>query len=220
MTVDAVDEQRFREFVAARSPALMRLGFLLTGGDQHAAEDLVQNALAKLAARWRRVETPEAYARQIMYRQQIGWWRTSVRRGEVMQASPPELADRDAHHQSELRMVLRSALARLTARQRAVLVLRYFEDLPEKEIAQVLGCSVGGSSHPGSHFFDRSFSILLALSAWQGPRSSIPTTPCRRRWSCSGSAATRRPRWPISWSAWASRGRASTRPSAASASST
>ncbi|MEV0163043.1 RNA polymerase sigma-70 factor (sigma-E family) [Nonomuraea fuscirosea] len=141
--MDAADEQRFREFVAARSPALIRLGFLLTGGDQHAAEDLVQTALAKLVTRWRRVETPEAYVRQIMYRQQVSWWRTSARRGEVVRASPPETAARDPHHQSELRLVLRSALARLTARQRAVLVLRYFEDLPEQEVAQVMGCSVG-----------------------------------------------------------------------------
>jgi RNA polymerase sigma-70 factor (sigma-E family) len=143
VTVDAADEQRFREFVAARSPALMRLGFLLTGGDQHAAEDLVQSALAKLAAKWRRVEAPEAYAKQIMYRQQISRWRASGRRGEVIQAIPPEAADRDLNHQSELRMVLRSALAKLTARQRAVLVLRYFEDLSEQEIALALGCSVG-----------------------------------------------------------------------------
>ncbi|MFI7633775.1 SigE family RNA polymerase sigma factor [Nonomuraea sp. NPDC049400] len=141
--MDAADEQRFREFVSARSPALMRLGFLLTGGDQHAAEDLVQSALAKLASRWRQVETPEAYAKQIMYRQQISWWRASRRRGEVVQATPPEPADRDLNHQSELRMVLRTALARLTARQRAVLVLRYFEDLPEQEVARTLGCSVG-----------------------------------------------------------------------------
>ncbi|KAB8196675.1 SigE family RNA polymerase sigma factor [Nonomuraea phyllanthi] len=141
--MDAVDEQRFREFVSARSPALMRLGFLLTGGDQHAAEDLVQTALAKLATRWRRVEAPEAYARQIMYRQQVSWWRASVRRGEVVQAAPPDRAGRDPHHQRELRMVLRTALARLTARQRAVLVLRYFEDLPEQEVARVMGCSVG-----------------------------------------------------------------------------
>ncbi|MEV4010572.1 SigE family RNA polymerase sigma factor [Nonomuraea angiospora] len=143
MIVDVADEQRFREFVSARSPALMRLGFLLTGGDQHAAEDLVQTALAKLAGRWRRVDAPEAYAKQIMYRQQISWWRASRRRGEVVQAAPPELADRDLNHQSELRMVLRSALARLTARQRTVLVLRYFEDLPEREVARALGCSVG-----------------------------------------------------------------------------
>ncbi|TMR08346.1 hypothetical protein ETD86_48210 [Nonomuraea turkmeniaca] len=88
--MDAADEQRFREFVAARSPALMRLGFLLTGGDQHAAEDLVQSTLAKLAAKWRRVDAPEAYARQIMYRQQVSWWRASGRRGEVVQPNLPE----------------------------------------------------------------------------------------------------------------------------------
>ncbi|MFG1617209.1 SigE family RNA polymerase sigma factor [Nonomuraea wenchangensis] len=141
--VDAADEQRFREFVAARSPALMRLGFLLAGGDQHAAEDLVQSALAKLAAKWRRVAAPEAYVRQTMYRQQVSWWRTSARRGEVIRADLPETAGRDLNHQSELRMVLRAALARLTARQRAVVVLRYFEDLPEREVARTLGCSVG-----------------------------------------------------------------------------
>jgi RNA polymerase sigma-70 factor (sigma-E family) len=141
--VDAVDEQRFREFVSARSPALMRLGFLLTGGDQHTAEDLVQTALGKLAYRWRKVDAPEAYARQIMYRQQISWWRVARRRGEVTQAAPPDVAGRDLNHQSELRLVLRSALARLTPRQRTVLVLRYFEDLPEQDVARALGCSVG-----------------------------------------------------------------------------
>jgi RNA polymerase sigma-70 factor (sigma-E family) len=143
VTVDAADEPLFREFVADRSPALMRLGFLLTGGDQHAAEDLVQTALAKLAGRWRQVAAPEAYVRQIMYRQQVSWLRARVRRPEVVQPILPERAARDAHHQSELRLMLRSALARLTARQRAVLVLRYFEDLPEQEVARVLGCSVG-----------------------------------------------------------------------------
>lgn len=141
--MDPADERGFREFVSARSAALMRLGFLLTGGDHHAAEDLVQTALAKLAARWRRVEAPEAYAKQIMYRQQVSWWRVTGRRGEVAQATPPDGPGQDRTHQSELRMVLRGALARLTPRQRAVLVLRYFEDLPEREVARQLGCSVG-----------------------------------------------------------------------------
>ncbi|MEU6711169.1 SigE family RNA polymerase sigma factor [Nonomuraea sp. NPDC046802] len=141
--MDAADEQRFREFVTDRSPALMRLGFLLTGGDQHAAEDLVQTALAKLVTKWRTVDAPEAYAKQIMYRQQISWWRAGRRRVEMVRTQAPEPEARDRHHQSELRMVLRAALSRLTARQRAVLVLRYFEDLPEREVAHVLGCSVG-----------------------------------------------------------------------------
>ncbi|MFC4011928.1 SigE family RNA polymerase sigma factor [Nonomuraea purpurea] len=141
--MDAAEEQRFREFVTDRSPALMRLGFLLTGGDQHAAEDLVQTALAKLVTKWRTVDAPEAYAKQIMYRQQISWWRAGRRRVELVRTQAPEPEERDRHHQSELRLVLRAALSRLTARQRTVLVLRYFEDLPEREVAQVLGCSVG-----------------------------------------------------------------------------
>ncbi|MFI6500432.1 SigE family RNA polymerase sigma factor [Nonomuraea typhae] len=138
-----MDEPAFREFVAARSPALMRLAFLLTGGDQHEAEDLVQAALAKLAGKWRRVQAPEAYVRQVMYRQQVSRWRAAGRRPEVVRAAVPDRADVDATHRSELRMVLRGALARLTPRQRTVLVLRYFEDLPDHEVAKVLGCSVG-----------------------------------------------------------------------------
>ncbi|MEV4893678.1 SigE family RNA polymerase sigma factor [Nonomuraea sp. NPDC055795] len=138
-----MDEPAFREFVAARSPALMRLAFLLTGGDQHAAEDLVQIALSKLAGKWRRVSTPEAYIRQVMYRQQVSWWRAAGRRPEVVRPAVPDQAEADSTHQSELRMVLRGALARLTPRQRTVLVLRYFEDLPDHEVAKVLGCSVG-----------------------------------------------------------------------------
>jgi DNA-directed RNA polymerase specialized sigma24 family protein len=84
--VDAAEERRFREFVSARSPALMRLAYLLTGGDQHAAEDLLQTALARTVTRWRSVEAPEAYVRQAMYRQQVSWWR---RRRETVVAEPP-----------------------------------------------------------------------------------------------------------------------------------
>ncbi|MFI6484190.1 SigE family RNA polymerase sigma factor [Nonomuraea sp. NPDC050663] len=141
--MDAADERGFREFVSARSPALMRLGYLLAGGDQHAAEDLVQAALAKLAVKWKRVDAPEAYVKQVMYRQQISWWRTASRRPEVIQARLPESPGLDRTHQSELRMVLREALAKLTPRQRTVLVLRYFEDLPDTEVAKELGVSVG-----------------------------------------------------------------------------
>ncbi|WP_344915259.1 SigE family RNA polymerase sigma factor [Streptosporangium oxazolinicum] len=138
--MDAAEERRFREFVSARSPALMRLAFLLTGGDQHAAEDLLQTALARTVAGWSRVETPEAYVRQVMYRQQVSWWR---RRRETVVAEPPEGTVADGTPGADLRIVMRRALARLTPRQRAVLVLRYYEDLPEAEVAGILGCSVG-----------------------------------------------------------------------------
>ncbi|MFC4534255.1 SigE family RNA polymerase sigma factor [Sphaerisporangium dianthi] len=141
--MDVAEERRFREFVSARSPALMRLGFLLTGGDQHAAEDLLQTVLTKAAARWSRIEEPEAYVRQAMYRQQVSWWRLASTRRETVVADAPDVPARDDTHAADLKLVLRHALARLTSRQRAVLVLRYFEDRPEAEVAQIMGCSVG-----------------------------------------------------------------------------
>jgi RNA polymerase sigma-70 factor, sigma-E family len=141
--VDAEEERRFREFVAARSPALMRLGYLLTGGDQHAAEDLLQTVLAKTAARWSRIDDPEPYVRRAMYRQQVSWWRLAGRRRETVLAEAPDVAAADDTHRADLRLVLRHALTRLTSRQRAMVVLRYFEDLPEAAVAQIMGCTVG-----------------------------------------------------------------------------
>jgi RNA polymerase sigma-70 factor (sigma-E family) len=141
--MDAAVERDFREFVEARSPALMRLAFLLTGGDQHAAEDLLQTALAKLATRWRSVDSPESYVRQVIYRQQVSWWRLKWHRHETNVAAPPDEAREDGTSAVDLRMTVRAALSRLTSRQRAVLVLRFFEDLPEAEVARLLDCSVG-----------------------------------------------------------------------------
>ncbi|MFP3990505.1 SigE family RNA polymerase sigma factor [Streptomyces sp. E11-3] len=144
--MDAKSEERFREFVAARSAALLKTAVLLTGGDRHAAEDLLQNALIKAAGRWSRIDEPEAYVRQILYRQQVSRWRLKWPRRELTVAELPEgrrPGDGDGAGAAELRVVMRGALARLTARQRTVLVLRYFEDLPEAEVARLLGCSVG-----------------------------------------------------------------------------
>ncbi len=138
--MNAEDEQNFREFVSARSPALMRLAFLLTSGDQQAAEDLLQTALAKIAVRWRRIDAPETYARHVMYRQQISWWR---RMREFTVPHIPDQPGDDETHSVELKIMVRKLLATLTARQRAVLVLCYFEDLPEGDVAEMLGCSIG-----------------------------------------------------------------------------
>ncbi|MBC9711930.1 SigE family RNA polymerase sigma factor [Streptomyces sp. TRM66268-LWL] len=137
-------EDGFRTFVETRSAALLRTAVLLCGGDRHAAEDLLQNALIKTLGRWQRIEDPEAYVRQVLYRQQIGRWRLKWPRREVSVSEPPEAGRaEDSLAVAELRVVLRAALARLTTRQRTVLVLRYFEDLPEAEVAALLGCSVG-----------------------------------------------------------------------------
>jgi RNA polymerase sigma-70 factor (sigma-E family) len=141
--MDAAAERQFREFVVARSVALMRLAYLLTGGDQHAAEDLLQIALTKTAARWASVESPETYVRRVMYRQQVSSWRLKWRRRETQFATPPDAARHDETPALDLKMTVRGALARLTPRQRAMLVLRYFEDLPEAEVARLLDCSVG-----------------------------------------------------------------------------
>ncbi|MGW0596443.1 SigE family RNA polymerase sigma factor [Streptomyces sp. NPDC002776] len=142
--MDAEAQAGFREFVENRSSALLRTAVLLSGGDRHAGEDLLQNALIRAAGRWHRIEEPEAYVRQILYRQQISRWRLKWRRRELSVAEPPDTGARpDDSAAADLRLVLRGALARLTPRQRTVLVLRYFEDLPEAEVAALLGCSVG-----------------------------------------------------------------------------
>ncbi|MCC3654794.1 SigE family RNA polymerase sigma factor [Streptomyces sp. S07_1.15] len=147
--MDAQGQESFREFVANRSPALLRVAVLLSGGDRHAAEDLLQNALIKAAGRWHRIDEPEAYVRQVLYRQQIGRWRLRWPQREVVVPEAPEpspvrgAGDGSGTEAAELRVVVRRALSRLTARQRTVLVLRYFEDLPEAEVARQLGCSVG-----------------------------------------------------------------------------
>jgi RNA polymerase sigma-70 factor (sigma-E family) len=136
-------EESFRRWAGERQLALLRTAVLLTG-DHHRAEDLVQEALAKVALRWRRLATgnPEAYARQIMVRDNISWWRK--RHGEVVGgASVTSATVADTAGASERRILLDQALAQLTPRQRAVVVLRYFDDLTERDTADVMGVAVG-----------------------------------------------------------------------------
>ncbi|MDL4775958.1 MULTISPECIES: SigE family RNA polymerase sigma factor [Thermomonosporaceae] len=133
--------ESFTRFVAARSRGLMRTAYVLTG-DQHSAEDLLQTALTKTAARWRHIDgNPEAYVRRAMYNEQVNRWRR--RRREASMAVLPERAGDDPADAVDLRLALEQALLALPPRKRAVLVLRYFEDLPEAEVAAIMGCSVG-----------------------------------------------------------------------------
>ncbi|MFI6602977.1 SigE family RNA polymerase sigma factor [Nonomuraea sp. NPDC050536] len=129
----------FEDFVRARGSALLRYGYVLTGNPDDAA-DLVQEALLKLSDAWRRVrnkDNPEAYVRTIMARQHISWWRR--RRREHLTDDVPEGFYVDSHASGELWNALRT----LPRRQRAVLVLRYYEDLADQEIAEILGVSRG-----------------------------------------------------------------------------
>ena len=139
----------FREFVAARGAALSRSAYLLTG-DHQLAEDLLQTALARTAAHWRRVRAgdPEAYVRRAMINERTSWWRrrrsaTEVPADTDVLDARPATRVADASETVLRRMTVTAALARLPARQRAVIVLRFFDDLSEAATADVLGCSVG-----------------------------------------------------------------------------
>ena len=123
---------------------ISKVAYLLTG-DHHAAEDLVQNVLIKIARHWRRiagVSAPDAYVRRMLYHEHVSAWR---RRGdeEPVAAVPEPPPSADLADTAVRRIELRKALGRLTPRQRAVIVLRFFEDLSEVDAAEVLGCSVG-----------------------------------------------------------------------------
>ncbi|WP_117209879.1 SigE family RNA polymerase sigma factor [Allorhizocola rhizosphaerae] len=143
--MDEAAEREFREYVAMRQDALFRIALLLTG-QREDAEDLLQTALTKLAYRWTKLHlsgSPDAYVRKILYHERISRWRLRRNRGELLTAQPPEVRADDPFARSILRLALADALQQLTSKQRAVIVLRFYEDLPEAEIARILGCTVG-----------------------------------------------------------------------------
>jgi len=141
--MDAEAEAEFGRFVTAKSAGLFRTAYLLTG-DRQEAEDLVQTTLERVAQAWRRIgQSPEAYARRVLYHLQVERWRLRSFRRETPVDQVPERTRNDHSTEADLRVSLEAALGRLTRRQRAVLVLRYFEDLPEAEAAALLDVSVG-----------------------------------------------------------------------------
>lgn len=137
-----IGEEGFEEFVAARMTALGRTAYLLTG-NHHDAEDLVQTALFRAAKVWRRIEHhPEPYVRRILYHESVSRWRYRSRRPqETLTTTPPEPGSLPPD--AATRLVLQQALGRLTPKQRAVLVLRYYEDLSEQQTATALGVRLG-----------------------------------------------------------------------------
>lgn len=136
------DREAFTRWAGERQLALLRTAVLLTG-DHHRAEDLVQDALTKVAVRWRRLHdgNPEAYARQVIVRENISWWRKHRR--ELVSVVPDRTDVTDGYGAADTRRLLDGALAALTPRQRAVVVLRYYDDLSERDTADLLGVSVG-----------------------------------------------------------------------------
>jgi RNA polymerase sigma-70 factor (sigma-E family) len=146
MGSDNVDlDADFAAFVRRRGDHHLRTALLLTG-DWHAAEDLVQASLVKLYRAWRRLDTsadPDAYLRRILVNTHRSWWRTLWRREVPVTGVPDRPGPVDGDDVRAVAQVVRQALAALPARQRTALVLRYFEDLPEAQVAELMGCGVG-----------------------------------------------------------------------------
>jgi RNA polymerase sigma-70 factor (sigma-E family) len=136
--------ESFETYVEARMGALCRYGFVLTG-DQHDAADLAQEALARLGARWERVSAkgdPEGYVRTTMARLRISWWRQR-RREHPVRVLPERGYVDEGIARADGDVGLWHALRALPNRQRVVLVLRYYEQLSDEEIARTLGISRG-----------------------------------------------------------------------------
>ena len=140
----AVGDPAFHEYVTSRSGSLLRMAYLLTR-NRADAEDLVQAALAKTYQAWDRIEDRAAvdgYVRRAMVNTHISWWR----RRRVEEYPTDEIPDQpviDHASDSEVQDALRRAIERLPQRMRAAVVLRYYEDMSEAEIANVLGVSLG-----------------------------------------------------------------------------
>ncbi|MBY8873589.1 SigE family RNA polymerase sigma factor [Micromonospora sp. PLK6-60] len=159
-----VVDGEFTAFVHERGDALLRVAYALAGS-QHGAEDLLQNALAKAYARWPRIRgDAEPYVKRILYHDQVSRWRLRSHRAEVPVAVLPERAvQRDLGQDSDLRLLLRDALRRLPPRQRAVLILRYLEDMSVEETAAALGCRAGTVASQASRALAKLRELVPAL---------------------------------------------------------
>jgi RNA polymerase sigma-70 factor (sigma-E family) len=137
----------YEEFVNTRLGALARYAVMLTG-DQHTAQDLVQETMVRVQLNWRRVaraEAPERYVKRMMINQYVDWRRGSWLRRVFLRPDADESIAVPVDHTERAadRDVIWNVLATLPRQQRAALVLRYYEDLPDAEIADMLGCTVG-----------------------------------------------------------------------------
>jgi RNA polymerase sigma-70 factor (sigma-E family) len=147
-SVDSVERQEFRDYVAGASPGLLRVAYLMTG-NRADAEDLLQTALAKTYLAWSRIrdrESLDGYVRRVMLNTRTSWWRRSRHLPSTTldeTAPQPTAAARDDTADVDLHDALWTALGGLSQRQRAAVVLRYYEDLTEPETAALLGVSVG-----------------------------------------------------------------------------
>ena len=185
-------EESFTAFVRASGERHLRVAVLLTG-DWHAAEDLVQASLVKLYRAWPGVDQaggdPDAYLRRIMVNTQRSWWRARWRREAPAAVLPDAPGGGDDADQGALAVSIRQALRRLSPRQRAVLVLRYYEDLPEAEIASLLGCSAGTVKAHAHRGLRALRGELGSLGALDGPRPPGDRPAAARAATATGARA-------------------------------
>jgi RNA polymerase sigma-70 factor (sigma-E family) len=170
------DQEAFDAYVRQRWVPLLRTATLLTG-DRHAAEDLVQETLVRAAQHWSRVEpaTADAYVRRILYTRSVDAWRW--RRHQPDPVDHAEHSERtrvgSASDAVDVRLTLADALRRLTPRQRAVLVARFYEDRTETDTARVLGCSVSTVKSQTRHALERLRVLAPELAATFGAEEPV-----------------------------------------------
>ena len=171
------DREAFDAYVRERWVPLLRTATLLTG-DRHAAEDLVQETLVRAAQHWARVEpaTADAYVRRILYTRSVDAWRWRRHQPDPVDvASQPEPTGgmTDSPDAVAARLTLAEALTRLTPRQRAVLVARFYEDRTEVDAARVLGCSVSTVKSQTRHALERLRVLAPELAATFGREETV-----------------------------------------------
>jgi RNA polymerase sigma-70 factor (sigma-E family) len=187
-------EDEFREFVAARSSALLRTAYLLAG-DWGTAEDLLQTALTKTYLAWKRlgeIEAVEPYTRRVLVNTATSWWRRRWH-GERPTEVLPEQSSPDRHQEALERDVMWRHVRALPARQRAVLVLRYYEDLSEAQTAELLNISPGTVKSQTA----RALATLRKRLAGEGLAPSVqPQPPAPARPSAPRAVPVPRPAPP------------------------
>ncbi len=170
------ERDAFDAYVRERWAPLLRTAMLLTG-DRYSAEDLVQETLIRAAQHWSRVDpaTADAYVRRILYTRSVDAWRWRRHQPDpVEETGEQRQMTTDAPDDVETRLTLAAALRRLTPRQRAVLVARFYEDRTEVEAARVLGCSVNTVKSRTRHALTRLRVLAPELADTFGRKEPVP----------------------------------------------
>lgn len=170
---DSVQVGDFDDFVRTRSASLLRSAYLLVG-DEHTAQDLLQEVLEGMYVHWRRIRaSPESYARRALVHRATNRWRWRRRRPEAALLPDHDRSVSDHADTYATQDLVVRALRDLPPRQRAVVVLRYLDDLSEAETAALLGCSIGSVKSHASRGLARLRPALAALQSDQDDRSEV-----------------------------------------------